>query len=364
MKRLICLLVILLCAASFAFTQNQRGRTKPKVQKNNQLTKTITVDYTKLKLIKTIKTNDYFWQNAEIWVTVVKFSPDGGLLASGISRMEIGSSLYNDGKLVLWNLDNEKTTMDTPEEDEAIDSVDFSSDGNIIASGSPSGGIKLWNTSTGKYLRTIGDGSSVAISPDGKTITGGGAACINCEDPPGVIRIWDLQTGKLKQEIEGFGGPTFSPDGSILSGIGDFADIGIWNTKNWTLMRKLKINFEPRSELVFSPDGKILAVGGGLEGKRGDVALWEISSGKLLRKLQGHANHVNSVAFSSDGKTIATGSHDNTIKLWNAQTGKLLKTLFKGQGDNLILTVAFSPNGKILVAGDTDGAIRVWKITE
>ena len=58
----------------------------------------------------------------------------------------------------------------------------------------------------------------------------------------------------------------------------------------------------------------------------------------------GHTESVNSVAFSPDGKTIASGSSDNTIKLWNAETGQQLNTL-KGHTD-LVESVAFSPDGE------------------
>ena len=60
-------------------------------------------------------------------------------------------------------------------------------------------------------------------------------------------------------------------------------------------------------------------------------------------RLEGHQQPVRSVAFSPDGKTLATGSVDNTIKLWNPTTGKIISTL-KGHQDS-VFSVAFSPDG-------------------
>ena len=54
------------------------------------------------------------------------------------------------------------------------------------------------------------------------------------------------------------------------------------------------------------------------------MKLWEAASGKLLRTLEGHENYVYSVAFDPAGRTLASGSVDNTVKLWEVASGKLL----------------------------------------
>ena len=74
----------------------------------------------------------------------------------------------------------------------------------------------------------------------------------------------------------------------------------------------------------------------------------------------GHNKDVNSVAFSPDGKTIASGSWDDTIKLWEVSTGKLIKTL-TGHA-SLVNSVAFSPDGKTIASGSQDYTIKLWLI--
>lgn len=80
------------------------------------------------------------------------------------------------------------------------------------------------------------------------------------------------------------------------------------------------------------------------------------STEKLVRTLTEHSGRVRSVAYSSDGQTLASGGDDNTIRIWNFQTGELLETLGHLGPVN---SVAFSPNGQTLVSGSDDTTIKV-----
>ncbi|MCA2812162.1 MAG: WD40 repeat domain-containing protein, partial [Microcystis sp. M090S1] len=89
----------------------------------------------------------------------------------------------------------------------------------------------------------------------------------------------------------------------------------------------------------FSPDGKTLVSGSDDK----TIKLWNVETGKEIRTLKGHDSTVISVNFSSDGKTLVSGSADKTIKLWNVETGKEIRTL-RGH-DELVTSVNFSPDG-------------------
>ncbi len=132
--------------------------------------------------------------------------------------------------------------------------------------------------------------------------------------------------------------------------------------------------------LSFSPDGQLLAaaeVNGGIGQNKQwtsadplitSIALRHIPDGQVVRTLTGHTHLVWSVAFSPAGDTLASGSMDNTIKLWEVQSGRLLKsweppTAHSDGALRGVLAVEFSPDGQILAAAGVD-EIWLWRVAD
>jgi WD40 repeat protein len=109
--------------------------------------------------------------------------------------------------------------------------------------------------------------------------------------------------------------------------------------------------------VAFSPDGRTLASSG-----RNDrtIKLWDADTGWLLRTLHGHSEGVSSVIFSRDWQVLASGSADHSIKLWQASTGRVLQTL-RAHAEGVYCLI-ISPNGRILASGGGDNAIKLWDL--
>jgi WD40 repeat protein len=111
------------------------------------------------------------------------------------------------------------------------------------------------------------------------------------------------------------------------------------------------------NQVAFSPDGTRIASAGG----DGDatVKLWDSQTGELVRTLSGHKWGVYNLAFSRDGDRLASAGHDHTAVVWDVRTGDALRTF--GGLEIHVGGVAFSPDGKRLATADGD-AVRVWEV--
>lgn len=88
------------------------------------------------------------------------------------------------------------------------------------------------------------------------------------------------------------------------------------------------------------------------------IKIWNLNTGEALFTLTGHSKAVNAIAISPDGKTLISGSDDYTIKVWSLPTRSLLGTLIGHTRD--VNAVAISPDGKIFATGGEDRTIRLW----
>ncbi len=110
------------------------------------------------------------------------------------------------------------------------------------------------------------------------------------------------------------------------------------------------------SQIKYSPDGKLIASASWDK----TIKLWNAENGKLIDSLIGHQDGVNSIAFSPDGQTLISGSEDRTIKLWDLTNFQLIKTL-TGHTDS-IKALTISPDGKLIASAGYDNTIKLWTL--
>lgn len=116
--------------------------------------------------------------------------------------------------------------------------------------------------------------------------------------------------------------------------------------------------------LAFSADDRSLFVT-----RDHDVLLRSLADGRTLRTFRGHLTFVTSLALSPDGKALLTSSEDGAVKLWDVESGRVVRELAKGRpGDSsnfeaILNTVAFSPDGRLAAAGGNAGEVTVWDVS-
>ncbi|MDJ0736154.1 MAG: serine/threonine-protein kinase [Nostocaceae cyanobacterium] len=129
----------------------------------------------------------------------------------------------------------------------------------------------------------------------------------------------------------------------------------------WQCLHTLKGHTSMVHTVTISPKGNILASGS----SDNTIKLWNVNTGKLLRKLggwfAGHSSMVYDLAFSPNGEIIASASWDETIKLWQVSSGKEIRT-FKGH-TNSVNSIAFNLNGQILASGSADCTLKLWLVS-
>ncbi|KAL5320208.1 hypothetical protein ACEPPN_011009 [Leptodophora sp. 'Broadleaf-Isolate-01'] len=277
-------------------------------------------------------------------VNSVAFSSDGQLIISGSS----------DQTIRFWDAITGALLQVIKGHSGSVSSVAISPDCRQVASASVDRTIKLWNTATGAALQILeghsGSVSSVTFSPDGQIL-----ASVSADQ---TLRLWDAITGALLQILAGHSGPVssaaFSPDGQILASVSADQTLRIWDVTTGALLQTLQGHSGSISSVAFSPDRQILATASADQSLR----LWDVTTGVLLQILEGHSGSVSSVAFSPDKRQIVSASADSTIRLWDVSTGTTLQTL-KGHSD-VVCMVVFSPDGRNLASASEDMSINLW----
>lgn len=306
--------------------------------------------------------------------------------------------------------------------EKSIGSVAFSPDGKMIASSSADHTVKLWDVATRKVIRTLAGPSWVSglvrFTPDGKELITGAGELKGHQWVP-ALRFWDLTTwtfqdvpydrpetgpgdlswdGKyLAMATKGPGlGKTMygvkvttarsgqvvatllghekelsvsalSPDGNLLATHADGERfVRVWDLATQRLRRDI---FFPRlasvKTLAFSPDGRLLAMGGeaGWRGREvGDgpvhVLLWDVQTGQEKAAWKAKHLDVQHLLFSPDGSALA-GVSGSMLNVWEVASGRLS---WRTPGFGGISAFAFSPDGKKIVNGGTSNDVRLWNV--
>jgi eukaryotic-like serine/threonine-protein kinase len=336
----------------------------------------------------------------------VAFSPDGLRLASASA----------DRTIRIWDAtplredEGKESLIFTQHSDDEIRSVAFSPDGRWIASAGQSALVKVWDAATGRPSLEFNGNTLIifglAWQPDGQRIAAAGS-----DGRQQTVKVWDVRnprqpafalppgqeyfavafspdgkylvTGRLNGDVEvwdaGIGRPVgilgahdgevravvFSSNGKHLASASPHGEVKLWDaTRLNDLTKKQEARLtlharvpRPSLNVAFSPDSQRLATGG----EDNTIKIWDVQTGQELQTLRGHSGEVYTLAFSADGRWVASGGEDSTVKVWDSHTGKVVRS-FRGH-TGLVSSVAFSPDGRRLVSGSRDFTVKVWDLT-
>jgi WD40 repeat protein len=319
-------------------------------------------------------------------------APDGGLVAAAQS----------DGSLRVYEVAGRKQRWHLQRHNEPVEALAFAPDRPLLASAGQDDTVRLWDLTTGHQVQSYwhdGDVTCLTFSPNGWFLATG--------QPSGRVRVFNVARlnleavyGSVEETFRAHTGPVralaFSFDGERLATGSEDATVRLYDVrqrsvqetyrghadavtavafvgsereflttgrdgaiKRWPAepqdSRRLALSLRPAGPLGLSSDGKTLAVAC----RDGTVQLHDRANGSVIT-LAGHRGEVRAVAFQPGGGLVATAGLDLAVRLW-ARDGRLHRTLAV---PDLPLALAFAPDGKLLTAGLNNGSVVSWDAAE
>jgi WD40 repeat protein/serine/threonine protein kinase len=349
--------------------------------------------------------------NAPAMIDAVAFHPKANAFVAG----------GQNGTAFIWNASSpDDRVLLNQDANVDIGAVAYSRTGELVATAGSDGIISIWNMRTKpptlerKLRGHTGRVTGVVFAPD----QSGQSMSVKQRLPKNWLVstsydetaiLWNVETGKpihtFTRHTYHVRAAAFSPRGDLLVTVGDDSRAVVWSLLkgddqfkqltefNGHFVTSRRDNYPlpvPIYAVAFSHDGKRVATGG--DDNR--VLIWnplkvekpQISKiaksvtakdqakvnleqelieafvhGQEL-ELSGHGSAVHAVSFSSDDSQILSGSDDNTMKVWNARTGRLMKTLRGHAG--WVRSCQFSPalGSQQVLSGSHDGQARIWNV--
>ena len=278
----------------------------------------------------------------------IEFSPvDTSLVASAGDAQTIK----------LWNLQDNTSATLTGHVD-LINSVTFSPNGQLLASGSNDRVLKIWDVQQKQNIVTLqhtppGLGPSrvisVAFSANGEMLASAGHQSVKLWDVDGWVVITTLKHDDWVHAV------VFSSNGQFLAAV-DGKQMKIWDVKKRQIIARLEGDINWIGAIAFSPDSQTFASAG----SEGKIKLWSVSNWKVITEIK-DVSSVSDLAFSPDGKHLASAGH--AVSIWSVENGKKINSFSEHTG--WVMEAAFSPDGTTIASGGLeDGTLHVQKIQE
>jgi WD40 repeat protein len=307
--------------------------------------------------------------------------------SKGVSSVSVTADLRRavssseDKTLKVWDLESRRCLQAAEGHSSVVTSISVTQDGLRAVSGSIDDTLRLWNLESGQCLRTLeGDGGvivaadgplegrksrvmSVSVIPDGRRAVSGS------EDK--TLRVWDLESGKCLRSLQGHtevvSSVSVTPDGRRAVSGSEDTTLRVWDLDSGQCLHTLRGHSSAVSSVCLFHGGRRAVSGSGdktgweePEKEDNTLRIWDLDTGQCLRLLKGHNGVVGCLSVTADGRRAVSGSADKTLRVWNLETAQYLRTL-EGHGA-YIWSVAVTPDGCHAVSGSLDRTLRMWDL--
>lgn len=280
--------------------------------------------------------------------------------------MAIGSAFP---EIAQWDLETgQKKLADLVGHSRAVRAVAYSPHGDVIATATENGDVRLWDAVTGQqhWQLKAASGGHLAFDPSGKQLAsaglGGGRVDLLDAATGERVRVFDTGQKKVRRMA-------FTPDGRRLvtvgsnseawSSLGPVTDqVHVWWVKTGQHIRQFDVTASSIESMIELPETDLLVLGLAFSEESLGMQAFDLETGALQGVAKGHKASVN--ALTGANGIVASASQDATIRLWNPATWEALAVLESHK--NPIRSIAFSPDGARLVSSDEAGSVRLWDV--
>ncbi len=240
-----------------------------------------------------------------------------------------------------------------------VTTICFHPDNKFIATGAFDNTIKLWDTESGKLLRTFYGHQHAITSLDFNqqgNILMSGSYDTN-------LRLWDITTGKCIATLPHKTRITravFHSNGKIIASASKDGDIKIWDAGSYKLLQTLNRQNGCVNDIGFTSDGKQIVAA---TQKRG-VIIWNLIKGEIAASLTDFETPVNQISCHPENNTVICLLENHTIEMWDLDTKKKIRTSHYAENMQLVslklFDIQYTTNGKNYAASASNGKIVFW----
>ncbi|MBN1416065.1 MAG: hypothetical protein JW973_13270 [Bacteroidales bacterium] len=282
-----------------------------------------------------------------------------------VGNTNVFYSSGSDGKILRWDLTGNSKSFRTLIDNNFINrSLSISKNGRWLACGTTTTGIQLFNLNQSNTAPAYLEGHKGWIEALEFTSDNKGLFSSSTDN---TIIYWDLIAGtnslfvKADSKIRCL---SVSPGGRFIVVGTDDGKVIRWNIDNTEKTILFQSDGNKIHAITFNSSGSKIAFGD----KNGTMRIMDARTNTIIRTVAAHAAPIMDLEFSPDDRQIATASTDKSLRIWDANNLNNKPVVLKEHGDNFVLSVSFSPDGRFLVssANQSDlsktNYIYVWPV--